>query len=191
MAAAVRLETRRILLPGYGCQMWYLGERVYHWHLGPSRRRVPFPIPSSMLWSYSLTGPELRVALEGYDASTLLEHSHHYQQYIQENILEQVPTGAAEVCFFDILFFSFLYLVLIIIFSSRRLALLLLVRPWRSRLILRGLRLREPVILSMLRQYVERPHLALLWVTSLFWIAPCTTGLLLFRLLSSSASVLM
>ena len=30
MAVAVRLETRRILLPGYGCQIWYLGERVYH-----------------------------------------------------------------------------------------------------------------------------------------------------------------
>ena len=95
-----------------------------------------------------MTGPELRVALEGYDASTLLERSHHYQQYIQENILEQVPTGAVKVCFFDILFISFLHLVLIIIFSSRRLALLLLVRPWRSRLILRGLRLREPVILT-------------------------------------------
>ena len=97
MATAVRLETMRILLPGYGCQMWYLGERVYHWHLGPSRRRIPFPILFSMLWSYSLTGPELRVALEGYDASTLLEHSCYYQQYIQENILEQVPIGAAEV----------------------------------------------------------------------------------------------
>ena len=77
--------------------MWYLGERVYHWHLGPSRRRVPFPIPSSMLWSCSLTGPELRVALEGYDALTLLERSRHYQQYIRENILEQVPTSADEV----------------------------------------------------------------------------------------------
>ena len=77
--------------------MQYLGERVYHWHLGPSRRRIPFPIPSSMLWSCSLTGPELRVALEGYDASTILDRSCHYQQYIQENILEQVPTGAAEV----------------------------------------------------------------------------------------------
>ena len=50
-----------------------------------------------MLWSCSLTGPELRVALEGYDALTLLECSRHYQQYIQENILEQVPTGVAEV----------------------------------------------------------------------------------------------
>ena len=30
MAAAVRLETMRILLPGYGCQMWYLGEHMYH-----------------------------------------------------------------------------------------------------------------------------------------------------------------
>ena len=99
MAAAIRLETMRILLPGYGCQMWYLGERVYHWHLGPSRRRIPFPISSSMLWSCSLTGPELRVALEGYDALTLLERSYHYQQYIQENILEQVPTGAPELCF--------------------------------------------------------------------------------------------
>ena len=98
MAITVRLETIRILLPRYGCQIWYLGERVYHWHLGPSRRRIPFPIPSSMLWSCSLTGPELRVALKRYDTSTLLEHSRHYQQYIQENILEQVPTGAAEVC---------------------------------------------------------------------------------------------
>ena len=97
MAAAVRLETRRILLPGYGCLMWYLGVHIYHWHLGPSRRRFPFPIPSSMLWSYSLFGPELRVALEGCDALTLLERSRHYQQYIQENMLEQVPIGAAEV----------------------------------------------------------------------------------------------
>ena len=30
MATAVRLETIRILLPGYDYQMWYLGERVYH-----------------------------------------------------------------------------------------------------------------------------------------------------------------
>ena len=44
-----------------------------------------------------MTGLELRVTLEGYDTSTLLEHSRHYQQYIQENILEQVPTGTAEV----------------------------------------------------------------------------------------------
>ena len=44
-----------------------------------------------------MIGSELRVALEGYDASTLLECSLHYQQYIQENILEQVPTGAAKV----------------------------------------------------------------------------------------------
>ena len=97
MATAVRLETLRILLPGYSCQMWYLGERINHWHLGPSKRRIPFHIPSSMLWSCSLTGPELRVALEGYDALTLLERSRHYQQYIRENILEQVPTGVAEV----------------------------------------------------------------------------------------------
>ena len=150
MATDVRLETMKILFSGYGYQMWYLGERVYHWHLGPCRRRIPFPIPSSMLQSYSLTSPELRVALEGYDASTLLERSRHYQQYIQENILEQVPTGAAEVCSLTSCSYFFLHLVLAIIFSSRRLALLLLVKLW-SRLTLRGLRLREPVILSMLR----------------------------------------
>ena len=98
MATTVRLKTKRILLPGYGCQIWYLGERVYHWHLGPSRRHIPFSIPSSMLWSCRLTGPKLRVTLEGYDASTLLEGSCHYQQYIKENILEQVLTGAAKVC---------------------------------------------------------------------------------------------
>ena len=97
MATAIKLETMRILLPRYGCQMWYLGERVYHWHLGPSRRCIPFPIPSLMLWSCSLSGSELRVVLERYDASTLLERSRYYQQYIQENILEQVPTDAAEV----------------------------------------------------------------------------------------------
>ena len=78
MAIAVRLETIRILLPGYGCQMWYQRKCVYHWHLRPSKRHIPFPIPSSMLWSCSLTGPELEVTLEGYDASTLLERSRHY-----------------------------------------------------------------------------------------------------------------
>ena len=95
----IRLETRRILLPSYGCQMWYLGEHVYHWYSGPSRRRIPFLIPSSMLWSCSLTGPALQAALEGYEATTLLERFRHYQQYIRENLLEQVPTADAEVCF--------------------------------------------------------------------------------------------
>ena len=98
MAADFRLETMRILLPRYGCQMWYLGERVYHWHLGPPRRRIPFPIPSSMLWSCSLSSLDLRVTLKRYDASNLLERSCHYQQYIQGNLLEQVPTGVVEVC---------------------------------------------------------------------------------------------
>ena len=82
MAAAMRLGTMKVLLPEYGYQMWYFNERVYHWLLGPSRKHVPFSIPSSMLLSCGITGPKLRVALEGYDASTLLKHSHHYQQYI-------------------------------------------------------------------------------------------------------------
>ena len=94
-----------------------------------------------MLWSCSLTGPELRVTLEGYDALIFLERSRHYQQYIRENILEQVPTGAAELYASISYSYSFLYLVLIVNFSSRMLALLLLVRLWRSRLMLMGLRL--------------------------------------------------
>ena len=79
MAATMRLETMRVLLPG---------ERVYNWHMGPSKRHVASPIPSSILWSCGMTGPKLGAALEGYDASTLLKHSLYYQQYIQENLLE-------------------------------------------------------------------------------------------------------
>ena len=129
MATAIRLETRRILLPGYGCQMWYLGERVYHWYSGPSMRRIPFPIPSSMLWSCSLTGPALRAALEGYEATTLLDRSRNYQQYIRENLLEQVPTNAVEVSFQHLILLSSLYVITDYSFHhSRMLALLLLMK---------------------------------------------------------------
>ena len=93
MAVALRLETMRILLPRYYCKMWYLGEHIYRWHVGPFRRRIPFLIH----WSSDLTGPELRVALEGYDASTLLECSRYYHQFIEENLLEQIPTNLEEV----------------------------------------------------------------------------------------------
>ena len=79
MAAAVRLETMRVLLPEYGCQIWYLGEREYHWHMGLSRRLIPSLILSSMLWSCGMTSPELGVALKGYDASNFLKRSYHYQ----------------------------------------------------------------------------------------------------------------
>ena len=50
-----------------------------------------------MLWSYGTTCIELRVAPERHDALTLLERSRHYQQYIQENLVEQVPTDPAKV----------------------------------------------------------------------------------------------
>ena len=138
-----------------------------------------------------MTGLELRVALEGYDALGLLEHSHHYQQYIREKILEHVPTGAAEVCSLTSCSFFFQHLVLIIILSSRRLAPLLLVKLWSCRLMMRGLRLREPVILSILRLFEESLQLVLPWVIFLFWIALCTFGLQRFRLLLSSISILM
>ena len=58
---------------------------------------VCFSIPSLMLWSCGITGPELRVAPKRHDALTFLDHSCHYQQYIQENLIEQVSIDPAEV----------------------------------------------------------------------------------------------
>ena len=83
------------------------------------------------------------------------------------------------------------YLVLIIISSTRRLSLLLLMKLWRSRPILKGLRLLEPVIPSTLRLCEESLQLVPLSVTFLFWIDLCTTGLLFFRLLLSSTLISM
>ena len=70
---------------------------------------VSFSIPSLMLWSCSTTGTELRIAL---DTSTLLERSRHYQQYIQENLLEQVLTDPAEVNLSTSCLFYFLCVVI-------------------------------------------------------------------------------
>ena len=72
---------------------------------------VSFSIPSLMLWSYGTTGTELRIALERHDASTLLECSRHYQQYIQENLVEQVPTDPTEVSISTSCLFCFLYVI--------------------------------------------------------------------------------
>ena len=63
------------------------------WHVP----HVCFSILSSMLWSYGTTCTEPRVALERHDALTLLDRSCHYQQYIQEDLLEQVLTDLATV----------------------------------------------------------------------------------------------
>ena len=73
---------------------------------------VCFSIPSSMLWSYGTTCTELRVAPERHDTSTLLERSCHYQQYIRENFVEQVPTDPAEVNLSTSYFFYFLFVVI-------------------------------------------------------------------------------
>ena len=82
---------------------------------------VYFSIPSLMLWSCSTTGTKLRIAL---DASTLLEHSRHYQQYIQENLLEQVLTDLAEVNLSTSYLFISSVLSLTVLHSSRTLVLL-------------------------------------------------------------------
>ena len=77
------------------------------WHVP----HVCFSIPSSMLQRYGTTDTELRVAPERHDASTLLERSRHYQQYIRENFVEQVPTDPAEVNLSISCLFCFLYVV--------------------------------------------------------------------------------
>ena len=77
------------------------------WHV----LHVYFSLPSPMLWSYDITSTEFRVALERHDASTLLEHSRHYQHYIQENLPEQVPTDPATVSLLTSCPFYFLCVV--------------------------------------------------------------------------------
>ena len=72
---------------------------------------VCFSIPSSMLQRCGTTGTELRVAPERHDASALLERSRHYQQYIQENLLEQVPIDPAKVNLSISYPFCFLYVI--------------------------------------------------------------------------------
>ena len=78
------------------------------WHV----LHVYFSITSSMLWSYDTTSTEFRVALERHDASTLLEHLHHYQHYIQENLPEQVPTDPAMVSLLTSCPFYFLCVII-------------------------------------------------------------------------------
>ena len=71
-----------------------------------------FSIPSSMLQRCGTTSNELRVAPERHDASNLLERSRHYQQYIQENLVEQVPTDPAKVNLSTFYLFYFLCVVI-------------------------------------------------------------------------------
>ena len=78
------------------------------WHV----LHICFSIPSSMLWRCDTTGTKLRVAPERHDASTLLEHSRHYQQYIQENLVEKVPTDPAKVNLSTSCLFYFLCVVI-------------------------------------------------------------------------------
>ena len=75
--------------------------------------------------------------------------------------------------------YSFLYLELTIVFSSRRLALLLLGKLWRSRLMLRELRLGELVILNMLR------------MTGSLSLSPLSVNLLLHSFTSSRGANLL
>ena len=78
------------------------------WHVP----HVCFSIPSSMLQRCGTIGTELGVASERHNASTLFEHLCHYQQYIQENFLEQVPTDPAKVNLSTSYLFYFLSVVI-------------------------------------------------------------------------------
>ena len=73
------------------------------WHVP----HVCFSILSSMLQRCGTTGTEL----ERHHTSTLLELSRHYQQYIQENLLEQVPTDPTEVSISTSCLFYFLCVI--------------------------------------------------------------------------------
>ena len=73
---------------------------------------VCFYVPSSMLQRCGITDTELRVAPERHDASTLLERSRHYQQYIQENLVEHVPTDLTNVNLSTSCLFYFLCVVI-------------------------------------------------------------------------------
>ena len=78
------------------------------WHVP----HVCFSIPSSMLQRCGKTGTKLRVLPERHDASTFLKCSCHYQQYIQENLVEEVPTDSAKVNLSTSCLFYFLCVVI-------------------------------------------------------------------------------
>ena len=53
----------RLLLSGVNQRLWYLGERVLRWGLGPSARPVPAAPTRSMFFCQSLGGEKLVEAL--------------------------------------------------------------------------------------------------------------------------------
>ena len=73
---AWRLTQRRILLPGLGERVWFLGKRVYRWWDGPFLRKVPMAPPTDMFWGSELVGDELGAAERGFPIGDLLEGSH-------------------------------------------------------------------------------------------------------------------
>ncbi|WCJ42032.1 hypothetical protein M5689_022860 [Euphorbia peplus] len=66
MVHAAPLSDRRILLEGPLSRVWYLGERVRGWDLGPVDRPVPPPPPQSMFWASGIQSDSKEmVALDG------------------------------------------------------------------------------------------------------------------------------
>ena len=65
------LTQRRILLPGLGERVWFLGERVYRWWDGPFFRKVLMAPPTDMFWGSELVGDELSAAERGFPIGDL------------------------------------------------------------------------------------------------------------------------
>ena len=58
----------RLLLVGVNQRLWYLGERVLSWNLGPSSPQVPALPPCSIFLGQRLKEEKLSVAISGFPA---------------------------------------------------------------------------------------------------------------------------
>ena len=80
----------RLLLVGINQRLWYLGERVMYWSLGPLARQVLAAPPRSMFFGQELKGEKLAAAIKGFPA---LECSAErpYQPWASAHLLGSLP----------------------------------------------------------------------------------------------------
>ena len=80
----------RLLLAGVNQRLWYLGERVLRWGLGPSARPVPTAPPCSMFFGQRLDGERLVAAIQGFPASEFTIDK-PYQPWASAHLLGSLP----------------------------------------------------------------------------------------------------
>ena len=80
----------RLLLARVNQRLWYLGERVLRWGLGPSAQPVPAATPRSMFFGQSLGGEKLAEALQGFPASDFTIDK-PYQLWASTHLLGSLP----------------------------------------------------------------------------------------------------